>query len=103
MSGSRGKRKKNNRSEIEMGWWTDPEFSCAGSIRNTESRWFDTICWGRRERAVELGGELVLELSYTIGYAFVDAVGSDRGEGRSRGSRHDFSPYFFVGGGGLGG
>lgn len=59
------------------------------------------MCWGGKIEAVELGGELVLELGYAIRYALVDAVGSDRGKGGCGGSRHDFSGYFFVGEGEL--
>lgn len=59
------------------------------------------MCWGGKIKAVELGGELVLELGYAIRYALVDTVGSDRGESGSGGSRHDFSGYFFVGEGEL--
>lgn len=55
------------------------------------------MSWGGKVGAVELGGEVVLELGYTIRYALVNAVGSDRGKGGRGGSRHDFSGYFFVG------
>ncbi len=55
------------------------------------------MCWGGKVGAVELGGEVVLELGYTIRYALVNGVGRDRGKGGSSGSRHDFSGYFFVG------
>jgi len=48
-------------------------------------------------RAVELGGEVVLDLGYAISWALLNAVGSDRGKGGGSGSRHDFSRYFFVG------